>query len=98
MARLHNVGDQANRLVREGGDHVAVGVKLRCNPLYREGTLRLREPERGRLRTERRQLDLARLLRRRRRRRVLVFHVQVRVTSLEAADLLTLTLQRLRTN
>ena len=78
---------------------MTVAVKLRHNPLHREGTLRLREPERGRLQPERRQLDLARLLRRRRRRRrVLVFHVQVRVTSLEAVDLLTLTLQRLRTN
>ena len=84
--------------MREGGDHVAVAVKLRHNPLHCEGTLRLREPERGRLRPERRQLDLARLLRRRRWRRVVVFHVQVRVTSLEAVDLLTLTLQRLRTN
>ncbi len=66
--------------MREGGDHVAVAVKLRRQPpLHREGTLRLREPERGRLRPERRQLDLARLLRRRRRRwRVLVFHVQFR--------------------
>ncbi len=74
--------------MREGGDHVAVAVKLRRHPIHREGTLRLREPERGHLRPERRQLDLARLLRRRRRRRrrVLVFHVQVRVTSLEAVD------------
>jgi hypothetical protein len=74
---FHNIGDQANRLVRKGSDHMAVAVKLRHHSLHRECALRLREPKRGRLRPERRQLDLARLLRR--RRRILLFfsrHVQ----------------------
>jgi hypothetical protein len=60
---LNDVGDQADGLVRQGGDHVAVAVELHSHVLDRKRALSLCKPEGRCLRPESGQLNLAWLLR-----------------------------------
>jgi hypothetical protein len=60
---LHDVGNQANGLVGQGGEHVAVAVELHSHVLDRKRALRLCEPEGRCLGLESGQLALAWLMR-----------------------------------
>ncbi|MFO0004009.1 MAG: hypothetical protein ACK559_23045, partial [bacterium] len=76
----HQVRHHPQRLVRECRHHVTVSIKLSSHVFDCKCALRLGEPQRRRLRPERRELDVA-LGRRRRWRRVVLLvlvvgHVQ----------------------
>ena len=76
---LHQVRHHTQRLVRECRHHVTVSVKLSSHVFDCKRALRLGEPQRRRLRPERRELDVALGRRRWRRVRLLVLvvgHVQ----------------------